>query len=497
MIHGDHSLPLLRDFAEALEGLYVPHHGAVAPAPRLLQFNEDLARRLGLDADRLRVGSERILLGQELPDSARPIAQAYAGHQFGVFNPQLGDGRALLLGEVRDPQGCLWDLQLKGSGRTPFSRGGDGKAALGPMLREYLMGEAMYSLGIPSTRALAVLATGETVQREEPLPGAILVRVAASHIRVGTFQFVAVREQYDLLRLLADYTIARHYADLLAFTGKERYLAFLRAVQERQARLLAQWMGIGFIHGVMNTDNMSIAGETIDYGPCAFLDRYDPATVFSSIDLNGRYAYGQQPRIAHWNLVRLGECLVPLVDADDPEQAVAELSAVLQEFPDQYRLAWRKIFGAKLGLADPGPEDDDLIEEFLQLLKQDGADFTLAFRSLGAYLQELPPAQAATLGIPPVWPSWQGWLTRWRQRLGLARSPSQIGQAMDQVNPLYIPRNHQVEMALAAASRANDWQPWQRLLAVLRDPYTARPELLPYTEPMPADLGPYRTFCGT
>ncbi len=492
----DTELHLESNFAKELEGLYVEWQAAVIPNPRLLLLNEGLATRLGLSPEALRKEGAALLSGQRLASGSRPVAQGYAGHQFGVFNPQLGDGRALLLGEIRDPRGQLWDLHLKGSGRTPFSRGGDGKAALGPMLREYLIGEAFYALGIPSTRALAVLATGEAVQRERPLPGAILARVAASHLRVGTFQFVAVREQDELLRRLADYAIARHYPDLLALSGGERYLAFLEAVMQRQARLIARWMGVGFIHGVMNTDNMSIAGESIDFGPCAFMDAYDAGTVFSSIDQNGRYAYGEQPRIGQWNLVRLGECLVPLVN-DDVDQAIAQLTTVLQRFPALYQEAWREIFAQKLGITEVGEGDDPLFEDLLQLLDAEQADFTLAFRSLSAELQGLPAAEQDRLGIPPVPESWAPWRERWLARVGTVRPLAAVGAAMDAINPIYIPRNHQVEIALAAAVEEQDRQPLEALLAVLAAPYVARPEWRSYSAPMPANLGPFRTFCGT
>ncbi|MEY2343150.1 YdiU family protein [Acidithiobacillus sp. IBUN Pt1247-S3] len=489
-------LQLESHFAKQLEGLYTEWQAAVVPNPKLLLLNEGLATQLGLSVMALRAEGAALLSGQRLASGSRPVAQAYAGHQFGVFNPQLGDGRALLLGEIRDPQGKLWDLHLKGSGRTPFSRGGDGKAALGPMLREYLIGEAMHALGIPSTRALAVVATGEAVQREQPLPGAILARVASSHLRVGTFQFVAVREQDELLRRLANYAIARHYPDLQVLAGGERYLAFVEAVMQRQAKLIAQWMGVGFIHGVMNTDNMSIAGESIDYGPCAFMDAYDPATVFSSIDQNGRYAYGEQPRIGQWNLVRLAESLVPLVDAD-VDQAIARLTETLQRFPRLYQQAWREIFARKLGITKVNAEDDALMEDFLLLLDDEHADFTLAFRSLAAELQDMATEQRERLGIPAVPESWAAWSERWLARLGNVRPFAAVGVAMDAVNPMYIPRNHQVEIALAAATEANDSRPLEKLLAVLAAPYSARPEYLPYSEPMPGSFGPFRTFCGT
>ena len=374
-------------FARELPGCYAAWKPATAPAPALLFLNRGLADELGLDAADL-AGPEGAALfaGNTLPEGAEPLAQAYAGHQFGGFSPQLGDGRALLLGEVIDRRGQRRDIAFKGSGRTPFSRGGDGKAAVAPMLREVLIGEAMHALGIPSTRALAVVATGELVYREAALPGAILTRVAASHLRVGTFQFFAARGEIDKLRLLAEYTIARHDPALAGTPG--RHLALLRAVAGRQARLVAQWMNVGFIHGVMNTDNMTISGETIDYGPCAFMEAYDPATVFSSIDHGGRYAYGNQPHIARWNLARLAEALLPLMaDGDDEaavQQAVADVTAVIDAFPAWYAEALLQGQRAKLGLQRAADDvgDTALAEDWLALLQQHGVDFTLAWRRL-------------------------------------------------------------------------------------------------------------------
>jgi len=490
------SLAFEHSFAERLPGLYQPWRPAPAPAPRLVLFNRTLAAGLGLGDLQESILAE-ILSGRRLPPGARPIALAYAGHQFGHFNPQLGDGRALLLGEIRDSEGRLWDLHLKGSGATPFARGGDGKAALGPMLREYLMGEAMTALRIPSTRALAVVATGEAVQRERPLPGAILGRVARSHIRVGTFQYLAVRDDLAKLKDLADYTIDRHYPDLRADT--DPYLALLRQVLQRQAELVAQWQAVGFIHGVMNTDNVSIAGETIDYGPCAFMDRYDPDTVFSSIDHQGRYAYGEQPRIAQWNLVRLAECLVPLVNDADEEEAIARLTAELNRFPDIFSAHWRRLFAAKLGLAPVGPAEDGTVESlirgFLELLQREGEDFTLAFRRLASHLRG---TDERALGLEPLPASWDSWLQGWRRYIAArGEDPHRVAARMDACNPIYIPRNHLVEEALAAAQFDADLGPLQALLERLQAPYTARPDSHRYSQPMPADWGPYRTFCGT
>ncbi|WP_291510940.1 YdiU family protein [Acidithiobacillus sp.] len=489
------SLAFEHSFAERLPGCYQPWQPAPVPAPRLVLFNRALAAQLGLGEMEESALAE-FLSGRRLPPGARPIALAYAGHQFGHFNPQLGDGRALLLGEIRDPAGQRWDLHLKGSGATPYARGGDGKAVLGPMLREYLMGEAMTALGIPSTRALAVVATGEAVQRERPLPGAVLSRVARSHIRVGTFQYLAIRDDLARLKDLADYTIDRHYPDLSE--DPNPYLALLRRVLERQAELIAQWQAVGFIHGVMNTDNMSIAGETIDYGPCAFMDRYDPATVFSSIDHQGRYAYGEQPRIAQWNLVRLAECLVPLVNDADEEQAIALLTAELNRFPAVFSEQWQRRFAAKLGLASAAPTDDgveSLIRGFLELLQAEGEDFTLAFRRLAAHLRG---TDERALGLAPLPASWDPWLQQWHRYIdGRNEDPQQLAARMDACNPIYIPRNHLVEEALAAAQFDQDLGPLRALLERLQDPFTARADSFRYSQPMPAEWGPYRTFCGT
>ena len=492
-------------YARELPGCYTAWKPATAPAPALLFLNRELADELGLDAADL-AGPEGAALfaGNTLPEGAEPLAQAYAGHQFGGFSPQLGDGRALLLGEVIDRRGRRRDIAFKGSGRTPFSRGGDGKAAVAPMLREVLIGEAMHALGIPSTRALAVVATGELVYREAAFPGAILTRVAASHLRVGTFQFFAARGEIDKLHLLAEYAIARHDPALAGTPG--RHLALLRAVAGRQARLVAQWMNVGFIHGVMNTDNMTISGETIDYGPCAFMEAYDPATVFSSIDQGGRYAYGNQPHIARWNLARLAEALLPLMaDGDDEvavQQAVADVTTVIDAFPACYADALLQGQRAKLGLQPAADDlgDTALAEDWLALLQQHGVDFTLAWRRLAdAAAGDANPLRALFAEPAAVNP----WLERWRRRCvqddaddrgaGAARAVR-----MRQVNPWLIPRNHRVEEALAAASEHDDLTLLERLLAALRRPYDEDPALAPYAEPAPAQVtAAYQTFCGT
>jgi serine/tyrosine/threonine adenylyltransferase len=477
-------------YARELPGFYAPATAATAPAPRLVKLNHALARELGLNAEALDspVGAE-IFSGNYAPPGAEPLAQAYAGHQFGNFVPQLGDGRALLLGEVIDANGQRRDIQFKGSGRTPFSRGGDGKAALGPVLREYILGEAMHALGIPTTRALAATATGEPVYRETRLPGAVLTRVAASHIRVGTFQFFAARGDVAKLKQLAGYTIARHFPHLAGEPNP--YLALLAAVSDRQAALIARWMHIGFIHGVMNTDNMAISGETIDYGPCAFLDTYHPTTVFSSIDRGGRYAFGQQPEIARWNLARFAETLLPLIDPDQ-QAAIPRAVAVLETFGDRFDAAWLTGMRAKLGLlGEPLPSDLDLANGFLALLETQAVDFTLAFRGLSA------AARGDHSLVRPLFPDpkpYDAWAGRWRSRIA---DPVASARTMDAANPLYIPRNHIVEAALTAAVERDDLAPFHALLDVLAEPFTPRPGLEPYAAPAPRGSAPYRTFCGT
>ncbi len=493
-------------YARELPGFYVAWQPAPAPAPELLFFNEALADELGLDAAQLGCAEgAAFFAGNTLPEDAEPIAQAYAGHQFGGFSPQLGDGRALLIGERVDRHGRRRDIAFKGSGRTPFSRGGDGKAAVGPMLREVLVGEAMHALGIPTTRALAVAATGEPVYRDEALPGAVLTRVAASHLRVGTFQYFAAQGDIDKLRLLAEYTIARHDPALAG--APARQLALLRAVAERQAGLIAQWMNVGFIHGVMNTDNMTISSETIDYGPCAFMEAYDPAAVFSSIDHGGRYAYGNQPHIARWNLARLAETLLPLmVDSEDEaavKAAVAQVTEVIDAFPGLYAAALLRGQRAKLGLfaatADDDTEDTALATDWLALLHAQAVDFTLAWRRLADAAEGRDAPLRALFAEPAALDSW---LARWHARCArdaAAGGPTapQRAARMRRVNPWTIPRNHRVEEALAAATEG-DLAPFHRLLAALRRPWDEAPELAPYAEPAPAAVtAGYRTFCGT
>jgi serine/tyrosine/threonine adenylyltransferase len=473
-------------FARELADLAIPWQAEDAPEPHLLALNEPLAAELGLDPSWLR-GPEglQLLVGTDVPEGATPVAQAYAGHQFGGFVPRLGDGRALLLGELVDADGTLRDLHLKGSGRTPFARGGDGLAAVGPMLREYVVSEAMHALGIPTTRSLAVVATGRPVHRETLLPGAVLARVAASHLRVGSFQYAAATGDVDLLRRLADHAISRHHPDAAA--AERPYLALFEAVIAVQASLVARWMLVGFVHGVMNTDNMTISGETIDYGPCAFLDAFDPATVYSSIDHGGRYAYGNQPLAAEWNLARLAEALLPVLD-DDQEQAIQLAVAALRGFRPQYDAAWAAGMRAKLGLPD-GVDDavvSPLVDELLPLLAQDHVDHTSFFRALGAAARgDAEPTRLLFLDLAAI----DAWMERWR-----ALEPDADG--MDRVNPVYIPRNHLVEEALTAASDG-DLEPLGRLLHAVSAPFDERPGLERYAAPAPQDFGTYRTFCGT
>jgi uncharacterized protein YdiU (UPF0061 family) len=481
-------------YARDLEGFYVPWKGAEVPAPRMIRFNRPLAEELGLDADALDTDAgAAIFAGHQAPEGAEPLAMAYAGHQFGGFSPQLGDGRALLLGEVIDRQGRRRDIHLKGSGRTPFSRGGDGKAVLGPVLREYIIGEAMHALGVPTTRALAAVATGEEIMRQDgPAPGAVLARVASSHLRVGTFQFFAARGETERLRQLADYAIARHYPDLAG--QPDRYLGLLKAVRDRQAALIAQWMNFGFVHGVMNTDNMTISGETIDYGPCAFIDGYDPAMVFSSIDQHGRYAYGNQPKIAQWNLARLAETLLDLINPDDSDDAVKRASDVVNGFPEVYERAWISGMRAKLGLAREEPEDMELAVGLLAVLETQGADFTRVFRSLSPAVSGEAAAPRSLFDNPA---GFDVWLPLWQARLAREdRTDDEKMAAMNQANPVYIPRNHMVEAALESAAKG-DLAPFERLVGVLADPFTERKGLEVFALGAPSDFGPYTTFCGT
>lgn len=471
-----------RDFPE----MAIAWRAEDIPDPQLLVLNEPLATELGLDPDFLSSADGMgLLTGHRLPVDATPVAQAYAGHQFGWYAPRLGDGRALLLGEITHTDGLLRDVHLKGSGRTPFGRGGDGLAVVGPMLREYLVSEAMHALGVPTTRSLAVVGTGRLVRRETVLPGAVLTRVAMSHVRVGSFQYAAATGDTGLVRRLTEYAINRHYP---AAAGAENpYLALFQAVVAAQASLVARWMLVGFVHGVMNTDNMTISGETIDYGPCAFMDVFDPAAVYSSVDESGRYAYRNQPVVAEWNLARLAESLLPLLH-EDQEKAIQLSVESLDDFRRQYSAAWAAGMNAKLGFR-PGLGDDvtwPLVEELLALLQEGQVDYTSIIRSLGkAARGRSEPARQ----LFPVVTAFDAWADRWR-----ALGPD--ADAMDRVNPAYIPRNHLMEEALSAAT-SGDMQPLFRLLKAVTRPFEERPGLEQYAVGAPEDFGTYRTFCGT
>jgi len=469
------------------EAFYVRLNPVPVRMPKLVIFNGALAQFLGLNPDALKdEEGTAVFSGNKIPQGAEPLAQAYAGHQFGSFT-MLGDGRAILLGEQMTPRGERFDIQFKGSGRTPFSRQGDGRAALGPMLREYIISEALHALNIPTTRSLAVVTTGEPVFRENTLQGAILTRTAASHIRVGTFEYAAARGKANDIRALADYTIQRHFPDLGAHENP--YLALLEAVMERQASLVARWLMVGFIHGVMNTDNTALCGETIDYGPCAFMDAYDPNTVFSSIDHNGRYAYGRQPQIAQWNLARFAETLLPLIH-EDPSEAVSMANEAITGFSKTFRDYWLAGMRAKLGLFGQEADDEALVTELLDCMHRHGADFTNTFRDLSS--GSLPEASVFRA------PDFKEWFERWQVRL--ERQPDSweaSHRVMISRNPAVIPRNHRVEEALEAAVERADFTVMENLLDSLSRPYQDPPEEAGYHLPPPPSEQPYRTFCGT
>jgi uncharacterized protein YdiU (UPF0061 family) len=481
------------------EGFFDRTRPAPVRKPELIKFNNALARELGIATDQVAASGASVFSGNTVPEGAEPLAMAYAGHQFGHFVPQLGDGRALLLGEIDTPEGAGVDIHLKGSGRTRFSRNGDGRSALGPVLREYLVSEAMHKLEVPTTRALAAVTTGEPVARERLLPGGVITRVAASFVRVGTFEYFAARDDYEAVKQLADYVIGKNYPQL---GGHEQpYLALLDAVVERQAELIAQWMRIGFIHGVMNTDNMSIAGETIDYGPCAFMDAYDHRQVFSSIDRNGRYAYSNQPSIGLWNLTRLAETLLPLFD-QDPQAAVKMAQEILETYAERYQAAWLAAMRGKCGLtACRGTESDadkGLIEDLLAVMADNRADFTLTFYHLSR-LAGQPSEQDNDLRALFDNPAQiDSWLAKWRRRLNLeAQSDEARRETMQAVNPVYIPRNHQIEAAIRAAEDQGDFSVFHALHAVLQDPYVQQDGQERYMQaPQPEEVVEY-TFCGT
>jgi uncharacterized protein YdiU (UPF0061 family) len=485
-------------FARLPEHFYARVNPTSVAAPRLVKLNEELARDLGLDTDSLRSeNGVAILAGNRVAEGSEPLAQAYAGHQFGSFVPQLGDGRANLLGEVLGRNGARYDIQLKGSGRTPFSRGGDGRAAIGPVLREYIVSEAMAALGVPTTRALAAVTTGERVLRDGALPGAVLTRVAASHLRVGTFQYFATRGDTEGVRVLADYSIARHYPQ--AAQAGQPYRALLEGVIARQAQLIAQWMLVGFVHGVMNTDNTSISGETIDYGPCAFMEAYDPATVFSSIDHGGRYAYGNQPNVARWNLARLAEALLSVLieEAGSETTAVTAANEALRAFEPQFRAARMAGLRRKLGLFVEREGDAALAEDLLQRMAANRADFTLTFRRL-CDAAASPEGDAGVRSLFADPSAYDGWAAQWRERLKVEQADSQeLAAVTRRVNPAVIPRNHLVEAALHAATWRQDFQPFEELLDAVTHPYEQRPRLERYSLPARPEERVLETFCGT
>ncbi len=493
-------LPLENSYKSLGDGFFQEILPTPVAEPALIAFNKELAQEMGLpvngqDANVLAA----IFSGNQVPEGVEPLAMAYAGHQFGQFVPQLGDGRALYFGDVADAEGRYYDVHLKGTGRTRFSRGGDGRAALGPVLREYLVSEAMARLNVPTTRALAAVTTGERVARERPLPGGVLTRVASSFVRVGTFQFFAAHGNDEAVKKLADYVVARNYPGLK--DAENPYLELLGAVSERQARLIAQWMGLGFIHGVMNTDNMSVAGETIDYGPCAFMDEYDHHKVFSSIDHGGRYAYSNQPGIGLWNLSRFAETLLPLL-ADNLDAAVKVAKQVLENYPAQFTAAWIDTFRAKCGLTDSKvvglDADRELIEGLLDNMHEHRADFTLTFYHLSRipsqnreHEAELRELFAGSEGI-------EGWLEKWRARLKeLEVSDAERQSAMQQVNPIFIPRNHRIEAAIRAAEDRNDFSLFHELHSLLREPYMEQAGREEYLQPPAPDEVVKQTFCGT
>jgi uncharacterized protein YdiU (UPF0061 family) len=469
-----------------LDGFYAPYDAAIAPDPKLVKFNRALADELGLNVTNFDLAA--IFSGTQKPDGADTLAQAYAGHQFGGFSPQLGDGRALLLGEIVTPSGDRRDIQLKGSGRTPFSRNGDGKAGLGPVLREYLIAEAMHALGVPTTRALAAVTTGERVQRETTQTGAVLTRTAASHIRVGTFQFFAARQETEKLKQLADYTINRHYPD--AVNAENPYLELLKSVADAQAYLIAKWIGLGFIHGVMNTDNVTLSGETIDYGPCAFMDHYDANAVFSSIDRDARYAYSNQPLIARWNIARLAEALIPLID-NDQDVAIQKATNIIDSFSATYETHWLIEMRRKFGFETAQDDDADLFDTFFETMNDNMVDFTLAFRAL-TDLAEGDATPLRNLYLTPT--ATDIWIKRFQIRI---TSEPNAAKNIRAANPIYIPRNHLVEAALTAAQTDGDYAQFEQLLAIITNPFTHQDGKEVYAKP-PLMVDPnYKTFCGT
>ena len=493
MIEKASKFNLQNTYADNLKGLCKECIADPAPSPRMLLFNYNLAEELELDPFIFSSNyGLSIFSGNEIPEGSTPIAQAYAGHQFGSFNPHLGDGRALLLGEITNIHNQVKDIQLKGSGLTPFSRRGDGKSALGPVLREYLISESMNAMGIPTTRSLAAIASGEDVLRDTSLPGGVLTRIASSHIRIGTFEYASKLEDKNQIKKLADYSINRHYPEVAEIDNP--YLAFFAAVCNEQASLIANWMAVGFIHGVMNTDNMTISGETIDYGPCGFMDEYHPSTVFSSIDKQGRYAYANQPSILTWNLTRLAEALIPLVHGEK-EESVKLLTKVLQLVKPVYENFWLINMRSKIGLSKEDPKDYELIMSLLEVMKDEKVDFTLAFRSLS---KALTGNMTIARNIFNNSKKFDVWFMHWQERISQENVPDEdIVSAMDKVNPIYIPRNHKVEEALFSAVHKNDMQPFSNLLSILMNPYEENKGNESYTLPAPESEKPFKTFCGT
>jgi uncharacterized protein YdiU (UPF0061 family) len=483
-------------YARLPERFYARVAATRVATPRIVKINRPLAALLGVDVELLdSPAGAQVLVGNVTSKGSEPIALAYAGHQFGAFVPQLGDGRAILLGEVVGRDGLRRDVQLKGAGRTPFSRGGDGRAALGPVLREYVVSEAMASLGIPTTRALAALTTGEPIYRDEALPGAILVRVAASHIRVGTFEFFAARADREALQALTAHALARHYPNAVG-TGNDA-LALLEQVIDAQAYLVARWLGVGFVHGVMNTDNTAVSGETIDYGPCAFLDEYDPQKKFSSIDHGGRYAFSNQPRMALWNVARLAEALLVLV-SDDESEAVRLATERLDRFPARFEAARLRVMRAKLGLVREEEGDSTLLADLLALLAAHHVDYTSFFRRLCAAAADASEDSGLALSFGDEPDAFRSWAEAWRRRLAVeADAPHARASAMRRANPAFIPRNHRVEEAIEAAVRRSDFDPFENLVRVLGRPYEDQPDSAYLAEPPGPEQHDYKTFCGT
>ena len=479
-------IPFDNSYARLPEAFAQPVMPTPVARPNLIRLNEELAEQLGISVDGLTID---VLSGNRIPEGSEPIAQAYSGHQFGSFNPQLGDGRAILLGEVVDSRGTRRDIQLKGSGPTPFSRRGDGRSALGPVLREYLVSEAMHALGVPTTRALAAVTSGEKVFRETMQDGGVFTRVAASHIRVGTFQWFAARQDFENLRILADYAIDRHYPD--ARDSGNPHLALLEGLIDRQAELVAQWMQIGFIHGVMNTDNFSISGETIDYGPCAFMDDYDPAKKFSSIDQRGRYAFSNQAPIAQWNLTRFAETLLPFLDKES-DKAVEKAESALNEFPEKFETAWSRRLAAKIGIEFPNADDNELAQAILGVMASQESDFTLTFRHLADALEGREEAFFACFDDPTAV---SPWLNEWQERMR-HEDRQAARERMQKSNPIFIPRNHRIEEAIVAGYQG-DFALFHRLHEVLKNPFEEQPDNTEFENaPGPSEVV-CATFCGT